>query len=149
MTLRNLPTSIIRRSFAVKPKPQAQIAYRKGGGLNLNARVSPASLSTTDRRVLEMLRPIAPPPEKTDEEKAAYRKEMVAYGKLKRKQHLEMEKVKNRLLLAKWRAIDALPKERRREALETKPEPFPDNMPVQFDTPPIEGWSNAEMTETK
>lgn len=105
--------------------------------------------SSVEKRLTELLRPIAPPPHKSPEEKLAFRQKMIRYGKFKRMQHIEAAIRTNRFLRAKWAAIDALPHARRVEALFTKPVPLPKNRPIWTDTPPIKGFNSAQITKNK
>ncbi|CAN8070232.1 unnamed protein product [Agarophyton chilense] len=95
---------------------------------------------------IEILRPVVPPPPRSDPERKHLRKLMIEYGKLKRRHHIEMEIRKREFLIAKWKAIDALPHARRMEALYTPADDLPMNRPRMTDTPPIKGFNVASMT---
>lgn len=95
----------------------------------------------------EMMRPMKPLPPLPAEEQQRLRKLMVRYGKLKRLQYLDMELRMNRAKHAMWAAIDALPHNRRVEAVHSKPPPYPDDVRVFTDTPPIKGFDRSNLTK--
>lgn len=96
----------------------------------------------------EILRPMPRPPPRTEGERVRLRALMIKYGKLKRKQHLELEVRQNEFLRAKWAAIDALPNFRRVQALNADPEEFPLNRPIFSHTPPIPGFDPGEISKS-
>lgn len=93
-----------------------------------------------------MLRPMPKPPARSEEERARLRELMIRYGKLKRRHHIELEKRMRVFLRAKWAAIDALPHNRKIEAIYTEPISFPLNRPIFTDTPPIKGFNAGDLT---
>lgn len=102
-----------------------------------------------DKHVPLLLRPVIPP-KRTPEEQVRLRALMIKYGKFKRKEWLESEMKKNRFTLAKLKALNALPVARRIEALneEKLSPPPPLNRPLWTHTPPIKGFSLANLTES-
>lgn len=75
------------------------------------------------------------------------REKMIKYGKLKRAQHLEMEKRMSEFLRAKWAAMDALPNYRRVEVMHLGSREVPTDRPIFTDTPPIKGFSAGDMSK--
>lgn len=128
---------LLRRAFGARAKAKPSQEY------------GDSTVGAMEKRMLDILRPVRPPPPKTPEEKAEFREKMIRYGKLKRAQHIDQCVRTNKLLLAKWTAIDALPHKRRVEALFTPPKPLPKNRPLLTDTPPIKGFNGAEMTKSR
>lgn len=106
-----------------------------------------ANASTEEKDLIEILRPVTPRLPRSDAERSHLRALMIRYGKLKWKHHLEMEQRARDFLRAKWSAIDALPHERKLEALFTEPTPFPLNRPIFTDTPPIKGFNPGDLAK--
>lgn len=104
-------------------------------------------MTSMEKQLTSWLRPVAPPPPKSEEEKARLRTKMIQYGKFKHAQHIEMEVRMNNFVRAKWAAIDALPNYRRVEALYTEPMEYPINRPRFTDTPPIKGFNSGDITK--
>lgn len=147
MVLRSLTQLHQVRAFAATAKRMPAAAAQR---LARNGARQPGTVeSSVEKRLVELLRPIAPPPQKSPEEKLVFRKKMIRYGKFKRMQHIEMAIRTNRFLLAKWVAIDALPHARRVEALFSESEPLPKNRPIWTDTPPIKEFNSAQVTRSK
>ena len=135
------------RSFA------AQAAKRKGGvqgGARDSAKMGrPQEEMPQDKTTLmaiELLRPVEPPPKRSEAERQHLRKLMIRYGKLKRRHFLEQQLKKNKFALAKWAALDALPNSRRIEVVSQEAEPFPLNRPIFTHTPPIPGFNLGNLT---
>lgn len=64
---------------------------------------------------------------------------------------MEIEKKKNRLRIAKLKAMNALPNKRRLEAMNEQKNnqvPPPNNRPLWTHHPPIKGFSLSNLTET-
>lgn len=122
---------------------------RTSGAMDPALRVNSKDATAFDKKLLDMLRPIAPPPPLPVEEQKRLREVMVRYGKLKRREHLELEKRANLFQRAMWNALEALPHRRKVEALETEPTQFPLTMPIFTDTPPIDGYNIADNASSK
>lgn len=97
--------------------------------------------------LVEALRPLKPPPPLPEEEHRRLRELMVRYGKLKRKQFLDVEIRMNAAKRAMWVAVDALPHERRVEAVFTRAPKYPEDLRVPTHTPPIKGFSLANLAK--
>lgn len=102
-------------------------------------------LSPESELLLKCLRPVEPGPPHTPEERLRLRDLMIRYGKLKRRQYLEMEIRRERARLATWKAIDAMPHKRRVEAIYTKATEPPRRLPMFTHTPPIEGFDIGNL----
>lgn len=100
-----------------------------------------------EKQLTSLLRPVMPPPKKSEAERAELRAKMIKYGKLKRAQHLEMEMRMARFVRAKWAALDAMPNYRRIEAVGMEPKEYPRNRPLFTDTPPIKGFNSGDITK--
>lgn len=132
MSLRMLRKPVFR-SMATGPK-----------GRNVEGE---GKMTKSHKLMTDILRPVAPPPPRTKEEQTHLRKLMIRYGKIKRKQDIEMKIREREFLRAKWSAINSLPHLRKLEALNTIPEPLPVNTPLMTDTPPIKNFNVASMTK--
>lgn len=95
----------------------------------------------------QMVRPVFAPKPHSDSERARRRRNMIAYGRLKRADHLADERKANKFLTAKWTAIDALPHIRRVEALSGQPRHKPPDAPIWTSTPPIPGFNVGDLTK--
>ena len=120
---------------------------RKGNKATGAGREDPAS-SALEKRLIDVLRPIARPPGRTDEERKHLRALMIRYGKLARAHHNELQLRAKEFNRAKWAAVDALPHKRRLEALHTENAPMPKNRPLFTETPPIKGFDSGDITKT-
>lgn len=97
--------------------------------------------------LIKALTPVKPPPPLPEEERQRLQELMTRYGRLKRKQFLDVEIRMNAAKRAMWVAIDALPHERRVEAVFTKAPKYPEDLRVPTHTPPIKGFSLANLAK--
>lgn len=97
--------------------------------------------------LIEAMTPVKPLPPMPEEEHQRLRQLMIRYGKLRRKQFLEMQLRKNAAMRALWVAIDALPHKRRVEAVFTEPPQYPDDLRIPTHTPPIKGFDMSNLTK--
>lgn len=111
------------------------------------AQAKEEKMSKKEKLLVEVMRPIKPPPPPSPEEKVRIRAFTQRFSKLKQYQHLEMTKRTNEAIRGMWAAIDALPHDRRVEAINTKAETFPANLRVFTDTPPIKGFDKADLVK--
>ncbi|PXF49685.1 hypothetical protein BWQ96_00563 [Gracilariopsis chorda] len=106
-----------------------------------------SEIGDTEKLLIEVLRPVVPPPPRTEEERKHLRQLMIRYGKLKRRHFIEMEVRQREFLRAKWTALNALPHARRVEAMTSPTEDLPTMRPLMTDTPPIKDFNVASMTK--
>lgn len=136
------------RSFASVGGKAKKAAAKRAGHAGHQGRSVDFSgeLSGMEKRLTSLLRPVSPPPGKSEEEKVVLRAKMMKYGRFKRAQHIEMEVRMTDFMRAKWAAMDALPNYRRVEAMRLEPREYPKNRPLFTDTPPIKGFNSGDIT---
>lgn len=130
-----------RAARRIATAARAGQSSKKKGGAPRSVDVN----SQQHKRLIELLRPLARPPPPSEAEQKRLRALMIQFGRLKRRQHLEVELRFNEFRRAKWAAIDALPHARKVEALHTECVPFPINRPIFTHTPPIKGFNSGDM----
>lgn len=137
-----MATKIARTFVSMSAKGKQQQLKQKSGNPGRQGDMSGALAKS----LADVLRPIKPPPPRSEEERKKLRVLMQRYGKLKQLQYVELEKRKREFMRAKWAAVDALPHKRRLEALYTKPEKSPPR-PLFTHTPPIKGFNAGDLSK--
>lgn len=123
------------------------LARRRVGPPTMPGKV--ASLSREQEALLQTLRPVrAPAPSPAAKSKADLRSDMIRYGKLKRMQHLDMERRRQQSLRAMWCAVDAMPHARRLEAIKPQVQ-VQVHVPNLTHTPPVEGFDLSSLATTR
>lgn len=131
------------RLFLAAPgvKAKAESAAKKASG-------AADEVPARTREIMSLMaRPVFPPKPHSEAERARRRRNMIAYGRLKRADHLADQRKLNAFLVAKWSALDALPHARRVEALSGPPRDSPPNTPIWTNTPPIPGFNVGDLTK--
>lgn len=105
-------------------------------------------LTSKEEFILKLIRPVEQTPSHTPEERARLRELMIRYGKLKRLQTREMQKRLQEADRGIWAALDAMPHNRRVEALTAEAKECKYGIPIFTHTPPIKGFDINNLKQS-